>query len=117
MKRALYMRSMPLLVASLMTALSTSGCRQAAEKSTAATNPEHCVAQGKIIDLAVAGDQARSALSPGSGPELKVDSLIARDEGFIVKLLAAAPTTTIGGGGLVWVNAHTGCAIVLARYE
>jgi hypothetical protein len=37
--------------------------------------------------------------------------------GLLISLRVAAPPNLVGGGGLVWVDLETGCAIVLRRYE
>jgi hypothetical protein len=50
-------------------------------------------------------------------PKLRVDSIMHLQEGLVMRLTAAEPAVTVGGGGLVWVDAETGCATVLARYE
>ncbi|MGH8436903.1 MAG: hypothetical protein ACRERX_21135 [Pseudomonas sp.] len=94
------------------------GCNPTTPGSSAADSGKRCVPEGKTIDAAQVGEQARSALTSAPGaPQVRVDSLIAREEGYLVKLLAADPSKAIGGGGLVWIDGETGCAVVLARYE
>jgi len=51
------------------------------------------------------------------GPDfLVVDSLEHVKQGMVISLVRREPKGT-GGGGLVWVDGETGCAVVLKRYE
>ena len=74
-------------------------------------------------DSASFAKQAMKALydSAGGGDELTVDDFqVIRSRsislGVIVSLVPKNPRT-IGGGGLVWVDAETFCPIVLRQYE
>jgi|SRR5882672_10031712 len=84
-----------------------------------------CVAVNSPIDSAFAIAQARHLFdsTPVLVPQA-VDRIVLRDslsglrapEGFVVRLVPAA-RGALGGGGLVWVNAVTGCPILLIHYE
>lgn len=85
-----------------------------------------CTVPGRALDRTFIIDQARAALMKEGAlghMELSPDSVIPifsrHDvyEGSIVRMLVSEPRGIWGGGGLVWVQAETGCAVVLTRYE
>jgi len=87
--------------------------------------PDWCVAANERVDSAFAVEKARQVLQdsllplkPASVRSVGEQSLLdgfPMFEGFLVTL---APTRLVaGGGGLVWVDGETGCAILLKRYE
>jgi len=64
---------------------------------------------------------ARRALAEGdTASHLKADTIITVQdrvyEGSLVRMFPVSPMA-LGGGGLVWVDGDTNCAIVLKRYE
>ena len=100
-----------------------SGCRRQQEAVSALIPipSQRCVAPGTTVDSAFVVEQARRALSrPG---EMLAPRLIqpVRDQsielGLLVSLDVVNPPTVVGGGGLVWIDLESGCAIVLRRYE
>jgi hypothetical protein len=76
-----------------------------------------CITQGRSVDSAYAFDQARVALAPSPPLVLVARSVDHVPEGMLLRMVVSEPRGTRGGGGLVWVNVETGCAIVLIRYE
>lgn len=91
--------------------------------ASAGAPARRCAATGRAIDSALIVEQARAALAKGSDLRLSPDSVIhihsrqSLYEGTIVRMLVSDPQSTRGGGGLVWVDGETGCAIVLLHYE
>src|SRR5438105_15726735 len=76
-----------------------------------------CVAQSQRVDSSFAVAQATDAiaghyLSAGYKP-VRIEQ--ARD-GMLISLVPERPQGT-RGGGLIWVDGETGCAMVLKRYE
>jgi hypothetical protein len=74
---------------------------------------------GRSVDSAFIINQARASLIDDSTSvqlQLLPDSVVHVSgkrgvyEGFIVRMLVSAPSPTIGGGGLVWVDGETGWA-------
>lgn len=89
-------------------------------RTGAAPAGQSCIEAGRQVDSSFAVAQARRAVSQ-PGFSLEVSSLQAiRDQGvelgLLISLVADQPPV-VGGGGLVWVDIETGCAIVLRRYE
>ena len=74
----------------------------------------------RTVDSATAVQQARRAIA-GANQQLDPTSIqIVSDHGIEVGLVISMIVTVppaIGGGGLVWIDTETGCAIVLRRYE
>ena len=100
-----------------------SGCRRQPEtaRDLISIPSQRCVSPGTTVDSAFVVEQARRALSqPG---EMLAPRLIqpVRDQsielGLLVSLEVANPPKVVGGGGLVWVDLESGCALVLRRYE
>ena len=95
------------------------------EKNLSPIRADWCVARNEQVDSAFAVAQAQRVLEDTLLP-LKADSV--RSVGtqslldglpvFEGWLLTLSPTRLVlGGGGRVWVDGETGCAIVLRRYE
>ncbi len=80
--------------------------------------PSQCAPQGAQIDSAFAVRKAAEKLEAQDslGP-YKVTKFTALDEGYVVSLVVVREPPPVGGGGLVWVDTETGCAIVLRLYE
>jgi hypothetical protein len=87
--------------------------------------PGWCISPGHTLDSTFAARQAIGALSDSVSKRqsflFKVDQFQViktgtLEQGIIVSLVVARPPV-VGGGGLVWVDLETGCAIVLRRYE
>lgn len=82
---------------------------------------QKCTAVGRGVDSTFAVDQARRALA-STGVTL-APRLIqpVRDQGIdlglLISLAVTVPPNVVGGGGLVWVDLESGCAVVLRRYE
>jgi len=76
-----------------------------------------CVAQSQRVDSSFAVAQATDALAgqylSGGYKPLRIERV--RD-GMLLSLVPERPQGT-GGGGLIWVDGETGCAMVLKRYE
>lgn len=105
----------------LVTFLCACGGGSSLATSSANVTIPRCIEAGGGVDSAFAVKQARRALSPsGTTFEPRVIQPI-RDEGIevglIVSLASVQPRNVVGGGGLVWVDLESGCAIVLRRYE
>lgn len=100
-----------------------SGCQPQREAAQASfpTSSQRCVAAGTTVDSAFVVEQARRALSRSG--ETLAPRLIqpVRDQsielGLLVSFAVADPPNVVGGGGMVWVDLESGCAIVLRRYE
>jgi hypothetical protein len=61
-------------------------------------------------------EQARIALSDhDTSISLRPDSVGRVGGGLVVRMLPAKPI--VGGGGLVWIDLETACAMVLKRFE
>jgi hypothetical protein len=77
-----------------------------------------CTTPGVAVDSAFAVQQAsRKLQTPHHTWTFAPQSVQAVPEGFLVRMLVQEPRGLMGGGGLVWVDGETGCAIVLIRYE
>jgi hypothetical protein len=77
-----------------------------------------CNTTGRTIDSAFAVDQARVALQTDTARFVLAPSSIDRvKEGLLIRLIVIEPRGTLGGGGLVWIDTETACAIVLTRYQ
>jgi hypothetical protein len=88
------------------------------QAASSALSPKSCAVMGRSIDSAFAVDQARSALAASSpGLTFSPSSVERIKEGLLFRMVVSQPPSTRGGGGLVFVNAETGCATVLIRYE
>jgi hypothetical protein len=94
-------------------------------RSLSPIRADWCVAANGRVDSTFASAQAQNLLEDTLLP-LKVDSVypvgmestldgLPIFEGWLVTL--SATRSTLGGGGRVWVDGVTGCAIVLLRYE
>lgn len=83
----------------------------------AARTASWCREPGRGVDSAFAVERARDALAPQPPFILAPHSMDRVPEGLLVRMVVAEPVGTRGGGGLVWVDAETGCAVVLIRYE
>ena len=103
------------------------GCRAAppSERPSGATpftaqRPAAC-SWGRNIDSAYVVGVAAEALSPGGLADLRpvaYEAIVADgpiEEGILVRLAPHAPR--LGGGGLVFVDAESGCALALRVYE
>lgn len=75
-----------------------------------------CTASDRRPDSAFMVDQARTALM-GRHPSmvLYTDSIAQIGGGLVIRMLPVK--AILGGGGLVWVNLETACALVLRKYE
>lgn len=80
-----------------------------------------CASPGVNLDSAFAVGEARRILSqpgmtlePNNIQPVRAEGI---ELGLLISLRVAAPPNLVGGGGLVWVDLETGCAIVLRRYE
>jgi hypothetical protein len=108
-----------LLMISIVSSLQ--GRDTAARPASLAPRPQRCIALGAGIDSSFAVAQARKALSrPGVTLAPRLIQTV-RDEGIelglLISLVSTNPPSAVGGGGMVWVDLDTGCAIVLRRYE
>jgi hypothetical protein len=85
-----------------------------------ATRPptKRCVSTSVTIDSSFAVRAASAALQAQDslGP-FKPAKIRAFEEGFLVSLVVAKEPPTLGGGGLVWVDGDSGCAVILRLYE
>ena len=95
------------------------------QRRAQAPPPGSCISPGHTLDSAFVVRQAIGALSDSvskrQGFEFKVGQFQViktgiLEQGIIVSLVVARPPV-VGGGGLVWVDIETGCAIVLRHYE
>ena len=86
--------------------------------TTAGGHQGWCVEAHGVVDSSFAVGQARGALEGRSSmtPGLSARAITVTEEGLIISLVVKEPRGT-GGGGLVWVDGETGCAIILKRYE
>ena len=79
-----------------------------------------CISGGAVVDSSFAVAQARDALTgrylSGEYEPLGVEHTA---QGILVSLgsRSVGKSISLGGGGLVWVDGETGCAIVLKHYE
>ncbi len=111
-------RAVPLLLALTLVV----GCHALAIRgSDEVVRTERCFGAGATLDSAEAVRRAAHALE-GPGIILRPRTIQAvRDEGIeiglLVGLAVAQPPNVAGGGGMVWVDLETGCALVLRRYE
>jgi hypothetical protein len=99
--------------------ISLGACGPPKQPATAAPQraAHWCNTTGRTIDSAFAVDQARTAFQTDTARFVLAPSTIDRvKEGLLVRLVVTEPRGTLGGG-LVWVDTETGCAIVLIRYE
>lgn len=99
------------------------GCtRRESRGDAAAVAPEgRCVSAGQVIDSTFLRAQAVRAMSR-TGRGLQVEAvqpvqIQGLELGVLVSLVPPpAPNMPAGGGGLVWVDSETGCAMVLKHY-
>jgi hypothetical protein len=112
-----------LLMISLESACQTQS--KSAESSARPTkhpsSNQTCIASGSSVDSTFATEQALRAMAPS---ELTLAPRLVqpvRDQGIelglLISLTVTEPRNTVGGGGLVWIDLESGCAIVLRRYE
>jgi hypothetical protein len=88
------------------------------QQSSGNSSPGWCTVRRQSVDSSLAIEQARAALMGNYRvPELKPDSFAKLFDGYVVRMMAAEPAKTVGGGGVVWIDGETGCANVLLRYE
>ena len=103
------------------------GCQQQSKGASSGTTLPSSQARNSCsgavsgVDSSFAIRQAKAALAmPGMTLEPRLIQPV-RDEGIelglLISLAVTQPRNTVGGGGLVWVDVETGCAIVLRRYE
>lgn len=87
-------------------------------QATRPVPPRRCVPVETVVDTAFAVRAASQALQARDslGP-FKPAKITAMEEGFVVSLVIAREPAPVGGGGLVWVDTETGCAVVLRLYE
>jgi len=92
-------------------------------KSLASLGADWCLPQGATVDSALAVKQALNVMADTSLPlephsfqrvEDHVGNLSFL-QGFLVSVIPTRPS--LGGGGIVWVDAGSGCPIVLHHYE
>ena len=117
------MRLAPVMLALVSLCVAT---RPAVAQGNGSSRPRGwCTDSTRGGDSSFVVDQAIRALSDSVTRRLgivyRVDSYQAVSvetllQGIIVSLVVAHPQV-IGGGGLVWVDGETDCAIVLRRYE
>lgn len=111
-------RAVPLLLALALIV----GCRSRTIRGSDEVVPtERCFGAGATLDSAEAVRRAAHALeSPGVLLRPRTIQAV-RDEGIeiglLVSLAVAQPPNVAGGGGMVWVDLESGCALVLRRYE
>ena len=107
-------------VSMLGASLGLLACTHQSSMAQASPSPlsKRCVSTTTTIDssCAVRVASAELAKQDSLGP-YKPASVRALDEGFVVSLVVAKEPPPLGGGGLVWVDAETGCAVVLRLYE
>ena len=102
----------------LVVLLACISCRSPSQQYTVASLPSPCRVLGRSVDSTFAVEQARAALAPSSpGLTLAPSSIDRVPEGLLMRMVVVQPSSTRGGGGFVFVNAETGCATVLIRYE
>lgn len=84
----------------------------------AAQSTKQCVSTTLAVDSAFAVRAASSVLQEKDslGP-FKPTKITALEEGYVVSLVVAKTPPPLGGGGLVWVDGESGCAIILRLYE
>ena len=94
-----------------------------AQSKQAPIAPRWCTDSTQKGDSAFVVARAVRAIadSTRNSNPLKVDDIqviktASLKQGIIVSLVSANPRT-LGGGGLVWIDAETFCAIVLRLYE
>lgn len=102
--------------------MATHGCRpQPSERAVHSPSPTRCVQAGAGVDSAQAVLRAIRALEQPGETLIARQMQPVRDQGvelgLLVSLAVARPQNMVGGGGLVWVDLESGCAIVLRRYE
>src|SRR6266568_1066838 len=105
-----------LVVSSFLTLVA---CRSHSQAARVSLPLGHwCVPSGVTLDTAFVVSQARDALSEqylsAAGYQttaFEPFSLHGIEQGILVSLVPRA--VQLGGGGLVWVDAETGCATVL----
>lgn len=78
--------------------------------------PGWCVAANHPVDSTYMIEAGRRALTlnRSDGPR-SAETLYRSEQGFIVQYVSRGKV--LGGGGLVWIDGETGCAIVLRRFE
>ncbi len=86
--------------------------------------PLWCISRGEVVDSAFMANAALRLLGSGEhGTRLKVEMFefvphaAPQPVGAVVSLVVDSQQPPLGGGGLVWVDAETGCAIHLKTYE
>jgi hypothetical protein len=104
-------------VATMLTLGALAGCSGAPKHGSGALAKQWCVDPAGV-DSSVALEHARLALGD-STKQLRRDTVQAisfsgLEAGLMISFVNP---NSLGGGGLVWVDAETGCAIVLRRYE
>ena len=110
------------LLALAMLPLARQVCAQG-QRDTASSR--WCNQPGRNVDSTFLVEQAVRALTNSATKRLGVvfrvdDYQVIRtarlEQGVVISLVVARPTLR-GGGGLVWVDTETACAIVLKPYE
>ncbi len=77
--------------------------------------PGWCAPPNTVIDRNFAMNAARASFGPwGTESDAKAEIVYVDQEGAIIRVLS---NVSVGGGGLAWVDAETGCAVRLRRYE
>jgi hypothetical protein len=110
----------PLVLAgSLLAMLPSVAHGQNGERPPAWCNAGHTADSTSLVGQAI--QALTDSTAGGDGTVLKVDDFqvvktSSLEQGVIVSLVNARPHVR-GGGGLVWVDIETSCAIVLRRYE
>lgn len=100
-----------------LTVLISCGTKRQVVQRPTGQNSDSCSRAGPPVDSARAVKQARDALkSSESVRVLDPKSIEHLNEGYLVRMTVTSPPT-LGGGGLVWVDGESGCAVVLTRYE
>jgi hypothetical protein len=113
--------SLPRLLVVLGAVLAGLGACTAARCADAspATQAHGCAPPGRTIDSAFVASQALRTVA-GNGGVLRVALFQGiQAHGVEVGILVSVVRSdaTVGGGGLVWVDSETGCAILLRRNE
>lgn len=87
-------------------------------QSSAPLQGQRCVSSSTTIDSSFAERSAGTELAKQDthGP-FKLASMRRVEEGYLVSLVTAKEPPPLGGGGLLWVDAETGCVVVLRLYE
>jgi hypothetical protein len=93
-------------------------CQHDHPLAKASNSTQWCTVRGRNLDSVFAVDQAGGALKePGKARVFRPVFIDRVKEGLLIRMVVAQPPGFLGGGGLVWIDAETGCAIVLIRYE